>query len=101
MTSIPIGEVFVQRDLEFYGVDGSKQTVMVCLGKPVRDGDGPWLCPYLIECASFRRQFRAAGEDSMQSLVLAQKTIVVELEVLARDSGGSFTWYGDTNLGFA
>lgn len=97
---IPIGEVIVQRELEFCALDSSKQTVVVCIGRPVRVGDGPWLCPYLIEGASFHRQFRSAGEDSMQALVLAQKTVVVELEVLARDNGGSFTWYGDINLGF-
>ncbi|PPU68740.1 DUF6968 family protein [Xanthomonas pisi] len=101
MTSIPIGDVFAQRELEFRGGDGSKQTVVVCLGKPVRDGDGPWRCPYLIEGASFRRQFWAVGEDSMQALVLAQKTVAVELEVLGKDRGGLFTWYGDTNLGLA
>ncbi len=37
----------------------------------------------------------------MQSMVLAQKIIAIELEALARDNKGSFTWFGDTNLGFA
>ena len=99
MASIPIGDVIAKRELEFREEDGSKHAVVVCLGKPVRDGDGPWRCPYLIEGVSFRRLFWAAGEDSMQALVLAQKIVAVELEVLAKDKGGLFTWYGDNDLG--
>ncbi len=99
MASIPIGKVFVQRELEFHAPDGLTQTVFVRIGRPVQDADGPWFCPYLIEAPSFRRQFRVAGEDSMQSLILAQKTVAVELEVLAKDNDGSFTWFGDSDLG--
>ena len=98
---MPLGEVFAMRELEFHPVDGQTQPVSVRLGKPVQENGGPWWCPYLIEGPSFRLQFRMAGEDSMQALVLAQKTILVELEVLARENQGSFTWLGDSNLGFA
>ncbi|WP_115005315.1 DUF6968 family protein [Xanthomonas campestris] len=101
MTSIPIGEVFVQRELEFHTPDGLAHAVLVHVGRPVQEADGPWLCPYLIEAPSFRRQFRIAGEDSMQSLILALRTVAVELEVLAKDNSGSFTWFGDSDLGLA
>jgi hypothetical protein len=101
MTSMPLGPVVAKRELEFRTVDGQTQPVSISLGKPVQDEGGPWLCSYLIEGRSFRRQFRMAGEDSMQALFLAQKTIMVELEVLARANHGSFTWLGDSNLGFA
>ena len=37
----------------------------------------------------------------MQALLLAQKIVAVELEVLARDNGGAFTWFGDSDLGLA
>ncbi|MEQ7894077.1 DUF6968 family protein [Xanthomonas arboricola] len=101
MTSMPIGEVFVQRELEFHALDGSTQTTMVRIGRPIQEPDGPWLCPYLIEAPLFERQFRIAGEDSMQALLLAQKIVAVELEVLARDNGGTFTWFGDSDWGLA
>ncbi len=37
----------------------------------------------------------------MQSLILALRTVAVELEVLAKDNSGSFTWFGDSDLGLA
>ncbi|CAE6699014.1 hypothetical protein XA1314C_03770 [Xanthomonas arboricola] len=37
----------------------------------------------------------------MQALLLAQKIVAVELEVLARDNGGTFTWFGDSDWGLA
>ena len=95
----PIGEVFVERWLEFRAPDGAAQPVLVRIGRPVKEKGGPWFCPYLIEASSFHRQFRIVGEDSMQALILAQKTVAVELEVLARDNGGSFTWFGSSDLG--
>jgi hypothetical protein len=96
-----LGEVVAERELEFVASDGSRQSVRVLLGKPIQEENGPWFCPFVIQANSFQRQFRAAGEDSMQSMLLAQKVIAIELEVLARDNKGSFTWFGDANLGFA
>lgn len=101
MNNIQLGEVVAERELEFIASDGSRQSVKVLLGKPIQEGNGPWFCPFLIQADSFQRQFRATGEDSMQSMLLAQKIIAVELDVLARDNKGSFTWFGDANLGFA
>jgi hypothetical protein len=101
MNNGQLGEVVAERELEFIASDGSRQSVKVLLGKPIQEENGPWYCPYLIQGESFQRQFRIAGEDSMQSMLLAQKIIAVELEALARDNRGSFTWFGDANLGFA
>jgi hypothetical protein len=101
MNNGQLGEVVAERELEFIASDGSRQSVKVLLGKPIQEENGPWYCPYLIQGESFHRQFRIAGEDSMQSMLLAQKIIAVELEALARDNRGSFTWFGDANLGFA
>ena len=95
-----IGEVVARRELEFISADGTKQPVEVCLGKPLQEVDGPWFCPYLIKSQAFEKQFRVAGEDSMQSLLLSLKVVVVELEVFARDHKGSFTWFEGVDLGF-
>ena len=94
-------DVVAERELEFTASDGSKQPVAVRLGKPRHELGGPWFCAYAIECASFRREFRTAGEVSMQALLLARYTLVVELEVLAKDHHGFFTWFGEANLGFS
>ena len=96
---MPIDDIVAQRDLEFTG-DAGKESVLVYLGKPVQEKDGPWFCPYLIKAKSFVRQFRSAGEDSMQALILALKTIPIELEVLAKNHKGHFTWFGSLDLGF-
>lgn len=97
--NMPIGDIVAQRELEFV-CDAGKESVLVYLGKPVQEKDGPWFCPYVIKAASFLRQFRAAGEDSMQALILALRTIPTELEVLAKDHKGHFTWFGGRDLGF-
>ncbi len=97
--NMPIGDIVAQRELEFVDNAG-KESVQVYLGKPVQDGDGPWFCPYLIKARSFKRQFRIPGEDSMQALILALKTIPIELEVIAKKHNGHFTLFDDPNLGF-
>lgn len=99
MKHVPLTDVIAERELEFVPDRGSPQKVVVRLGALVRDQDGTWWCPYVIEGSSFRRQFRIAGEDSMQALLLTQKTIVVELDALAREHQGSFTWFGEPDLG--
>jgi hypothetical protein len=99
MKNMPIGDIVAQRELEFVD-DAGKESVQVYLGKPVQERDGPWFCSYLIKAKSFKKQFRIAGEDSMQALILALKTISIELEVLAKKHNGHFTLFGDPNLGF-
>ena len=96
---MPLGDIVARRELEFVSESG-KESVQVYLGKPVQQKDGPWFYPYLIEGKSFERQFRTAGEDSMQALVLALRTIPIELEALAKKNNGYFTWFGDPDLGF-
>lgn len=101
MKNAPLPDVIAERELEFVPDVGSPEKVLVRLGALARDPDGTWWCPYSIEGASFHRQFRIAGEDSMQALLLTQKTLVVELDALARNHHGSFTWFGEPDLGLA
>jgi hypothetical protein len=96
---MPIDDIIAQRELEFVS-DAGKEFVQVYLGKPMQVKDGPWFCPYLIKAKSFERQFRTAGEDSVQALVLALGTIPIELEVLAKNHKGHFIWFGGPDLGF-
>ncbi len=99
--SIQTVDVVARRELEFSGPDGSKHAVELVLGRPTEEPGGPWYCAYVIEAQPFQRQMRIAGEDSMQAILLALKTIVVELEVLGREHRGTFTWFGEPDLGFA
>ena len=89
-----------ERELEFTRTDGSAELCRVVLNRPVQEGsDGPWCCSYSIEAQTFQRKSRAAGEDSLQSLILAQRVLAVELQALAQEKNGSFTWFGQTDLG--
>jgi hypothetical protein len=94
----PITEIISQRELEFVS-DSGKESVQVCLGKPVKEKDGVWRCPYFISANSFERRFRICGEDSMQALILALKSITNDLEVFAKQYKGHFTWFDQQDVG--
>lgn len=96
----PIQEIIASRDLEFVDQSGKKQLVKVDLGMPVQEEDGPWFCPYQITAETFECRFRIYGEDSMQALLLALQIVVTELQRLAVQHDGYFTWFGETDLGF-
>jgi hypothetical protein len=93
-------DVIAERQLEFIGIGDSTEACRVVLHRPVQEGsDGPWFCSYSIEAQTFQRRSRAVGEDSLQSLILAQRVLVVELQAFAQERNGSFTWFGQTDLG--
>lgn len=101
MNGEPLGEVIASRQLEFTDRKGHKESVDVFLGRPVQyPDDGPWYCPCLIRGPRFERQFKMVGEDSMQALQLAYKSLKAELERLAREHKGAFTLSGEPDLGF-
>ncbi len=80
--------VVAERELEFVSSDGSAQTCRLVLSRPVQEeSDGPWFCSYSIEAPTFQTKSRSAGEDSLQSLILAQRLLAVELMGEFR-----FTW---------
>jgi hypothetical protein len=92
--------VVAERELEFVGSGGSTEACRVTLSSPVQEGsEGPWFCSYSIEAQTFQRKSRAAGEDSLQSLILAQQLLAVELQAFAHEKSGVFTWFGQTDLG--
>ena len=93
-------DVIASRELEFSGREGHKQHVHVILGKPIQEPNGPWFCIFQIKSESFETQFRVAGEDSMQSILLTVVAIKAELANLSKKHNGSFTWFGENDLGF-
>ena len=50
------------------------------------------MCPYEIWVEDDCKSFRIHGIDSMQALLLAIKTLDVELEVKAKKLGGKLKW---------
>jgi len=97
---LDLGTIIAERHLTFTWPDGSIEPVQVLIGTPVPDGEDSWLCPYLIQAASFNKLFRMVGVDSMQALILTTHVLGDELGALARKHGGTFQFFGDTDLGF-
>jgi len=89
------------RELQFTHADGRSETVQAVILAPVEVSDHVWHCEYQITGPSFDRTSHAAGDDSMQALILAVFKLSVDLEWLGRTRGGAFTWYGDLDLGLA
>lgn len=73
-----------------------KLEASVRLGCPVLDASGEnWMCPYEVKVENESKSFRIHGIDSMQALVLAMKTLDVEIEVIAKKLGGTPQWLGE------
>jgi hypothetical protein len=101
MSKVPLGEIIAVRDLTYISGVGVAKAARVSIGKPVMGEDAhQWWCPYRIEAPDFSKEFRMAGGDSMQALILASQIIATELEALARDHGGRFEYFGERELGF-
>jgi hypothetical protein len=93
-----IGTVIAERALEFKSSDGIKN-VFLRLGQPVRspsaeEGD-PWYCPIVIEGLGITRFKVIAGEDSLQSLLLALQLSKKILPKYAKEEGGSIYWLAE------
>jgi len=74
----------------------TKLEASIRLGRPVPDESGDnWMCPYEVRVQDECKSFRMHGIDSMQALVLAMKTLDVELEVKAKKLGGKLQWHGE------
>ncbi|HEX5512847.1 MAG TPA: hypothetical protein VFY81_00480 [Gammaproteobacteria bacterium] len=66
------------------------------LGKPTLSESGEdWFCPYEVQVGEWCKTFRLHGVDSMQALVLALKTLDVELEARAKEIGGQLLWFDE------
>jgi len=95
---IPLGDVIAERVLAATN-EGNSYVATVRLGRPVRMEDAPgYLCPYQVSGIGDDVVRSAGGEDSMQALDLAIKTLGAELHLRYRDF--TFTWLGQADLGF-
>lgn len=95
-----LGPLIAQRHLTFRPHRGRPRKVTVKLGLPVRSpnpeqGD-PWWCPYEIIGLGERKVLAAAGEDSVQALVLVMRDLEETLLSRAKRASGEIDWLGET-----
>jgi len=98
MKPMKLGEVIAERKL--VAMKGRKKVeIVVKLGRPVRFDGGPgFRCPIQIKGIGDEKVTFAAGEDSMQALHLALKTIGIELFLRHKDY--QFSWLDQPDAGF-
>jgi hypothetical protein len=91
-----VGEVFAERVFSFKRQGRRSQQVRLIIGRPVKGPQkkDPWWCPIRLR-APFNRFVAVAGEDSLQSLVLALQLVQSTLPSLARDRNGTAEWLGE------
>jgi hypothetical protein len=90
-----IGTIIAERILEFKDSHGQKK-VYLRFGQPVRSpkpeqGD-PWYCPIVIEGLGNTKFRLSAGEDALQSLLLALQFAKNILPEYAKKEGGHIYW---------
>lgn len=91
------GQVVASRALQFASASGESEAVLVEVHAPVCT-DGTWWCRYEFKASSFNRVFALAGEDSLQALLGSICIISTELEALAKERRGQFSYFGDGDL---
>ncbi|MFB7122079.1 DUF6968 family protein [Kitasatospora sp. NPDC056273] len=95
-TEYELGRAVASRELVFTAPDGTRVPVLVEVGVPSRDPEGPdWYCPYRItgHPGIADRVTAIFGVDSLQALQLALTCLPDELS----DAAG-LTFLGGTDL---
>ena len=98
-----LGEVIPIRQLEFVQEDGTKQIVLVKLGKAQQFPDSAdYYAPFQITGLGSETILCAGGIDAVQAIQEAMLVIGAELLALSERSHGSLKWEGDEEgrLGF-
>jgi hypothetical protein len=95
-----LGTEIASRRLRFRPRRGGRREVVVRIGQPVRSprpkrGD-PWWCPFEIVGLGSLQLSAAAGQDSVQAVILALRGIEGALQSSAKRAGGTIDWLGDT-----
>jgi len=93
-----IGHIVAERELEYKNGRGLRK-VILRLGQPVRsplpeEGD-PWWCPIQIEGLEKSIFKTIAGEDALQSLLLALLYAKKMLSDFAKETGGVIYWLAE------
>jgi hypothetical protein len=94
-----LGTEIGSRRLRFRPQRGVSREVVVRIGQPVRSPNplrrDPWWCPFEVVGLGKPQLSAAAGEDSVQALVLALRGIEAVLLSRSKRAGGVVDWLGD------
>jgi hypothetical protein len=94
-----LGTPIAERKLRFIGRNRRGRIVTVRFGLPVRTPRAqrrdPWWCPVQITGLGERSLRPIAGEDSLQSLILALEFVTRVLPAEASRLGGRLEWLGE------
>ncbi|MEV7924216.1 hypothetical protein [Kitasatospora sp. NPDC088779] len=100
-----LGQVIASRELAFTAPDGTQRPVLLEVGLPCRDPEGPdWYCPYRItgHPGVVDRVTAIFGVDSLQALQLALTRLPGELRELSElnesNDAAGLTFLGGTDL---
>lgn len=95
MPKYQVREVLAKREIVFRSDDGTELPCTVTIGHPEERSDHDWVCPYEVAVGNDRKSFGIYGVDSIQAVVLALKTLDVEIEARAKELGMKPTWLGE------
>ena len=92
-----VGVVIAERELLIF----RKTKVSIIVGKPelFPDGNG-YYCPFQIIGFGDQKVRYAGGEDTVQALILALKTIGALLYTSSEGKAGLLSWNDGADLGF-
>jgi hypothetical protein len=90
-----IGDIFAERVFTFRQGRRSRP-LRLTIGRPVKGPEAadPWWCPIQLG-TPFDKFTAIAGQDSLQSLILALKIVQSTLPSFARSKGGTAEWLGE------
>lgn len=100
---IDLNNTFLTRELDICGKnDATEAIVTISIGKPSKDSDDSWSCPYVISGLSEIESstYRVKGIDSVQALINAFKVIEGSLSGTNIAKQGLLRWCGESNLPF-
>ena len=81
-----LGKYIAERELVLIKPGGKESIVTIRIGRPYKVDDSQWSCP--VEMEGFHKKLRdQSGNDSFQSLMLAQKLIRDLLKYHIEDGG--------------
>ena len=95
MPKYEVREVLAEREIMFRGEDGTELPCKVRIGRPELRSEHDWVCPYDVSVGNSRKSFGIYGVDSIQAVVLALKTLDVEIEARAKELDMKPTWLGE------
>lgn len=94
-----LGVVVAERRLVLTRASRRSAKVVIRIGTPVRspraEKRDPWWCPVAVDGLGPPTVRAVAGEDSLQSLMLALEFAGNVLPLEAERSGGHLEWYGE------